>query len=110
MTLFDKIEEQVLANPALLDMGHYHTLPDGSEAFTREDILLPTTAHCLLGWVEVTLMRETRSRRMAGEDVYEWVQDQLAKRGYYPIPWGIVFSDEASALRVIRGRAAEERI
>ena len=109
MNIFCEIEKRLNREPDRLDMGHYHTLESGEEAFTLDQILDPATSHCLLGWIEVILLEyNLAGRRRYGVDPYEWTQDQLVRLGYHPIPWGIVFADEKSALKVIRGRAAEE--
>ncbi len=90
-------------------MREYHTLPDGNEAFTVDQILHPDTRHCILGWVvALTPGAALHEQRMG--DVEDYAQDLLVRAGKLPLPWGIVFSDEESALKVIRGRAAEEKL
>lgn len=105
---FCQIEAKVLANPKLLKHDHYHTLPYGTEALTEEQILQPYTAHCLIGWVITVTPRAAAYERMR-TDVVEFANEILTQSGRLPIPMGIVFSDEESMLKVIRGRAAEER-
>jgi hypothetical protein len=107
--LFCRLEAIVLETPKLLDQHHYHTLPTGREAFTVADILHPDTAHCLMGWVAV-LTPEAVERQSQFDDCYDYAQTLLKRSGRLPIPWGIAFADEESAIRVIRGRAAEEKL
>ena len=106
--IFCQIEAIVTADPSRLDMGHYHTMPDGSEAFAEVDILSPRTNHCLVGWVIALTPRAARFER-GREEVVEFANEILRNGDRPALPWGIIMSDEASALKVIKGRAAEER-
>lgn len=107
--IFIQIERLVLKRPERLDQREWHTLPNGNEAFTMEEILAPDTRHCLLGWI-VALTPGAALHEQRRGDVEEFAQDLLVRAGKLPIPWGIIFADEASALKLIRGRAAEERL
>lgn len=107
--LFIQIEKRVLKRPELLNMREYHLQSNGNEAFTIDEILHADTQHCILGWVvALTPGAALQEERMG--DVEEFAQNLLVRAGKLPLPWGIIFSDEASALKVIRGRAAEEKL
>jgi hypothetical protein len=105
---FQLIEDRILANPKMLNAGHYHTLPYGTEATTEEDIMKPYTAHCLFGWVVAVTPRAAAYERNR-EDVLEYANQILIDSGRLPIPMAIAFSDEESMRKVVRGRASEER-
>jgi hypothetical protein len=106
--LFQQIEARVLRHPELLDMGEYHLLPDGTEAMSPRDIVNHRTAHCLQGWI-IALTPKAPDYERLRDDVDDFANDILKANGRLPIPFGIIYGERESALRVIRGRAAEER-
>lgn len=89
-------------------MDHYHSLNDGTEATSPEQILHPMCRHDLAGWI-VFFTHGAARAEMGRVDVDDFAQSILQAGGYPPIPWGILFGEEEDALKVIRGRAAEER-
>lgn len=105
--LFQQIESRVLAQPHLLSMDNYHEL-DGKEAVLTADINDDECAHCLFGWI-VRLTPYAVQLEANHEDPMEVAQAILVSSGRMPIPRALAFSDEATTLKVIRGRADEER-
>jgi hypothetical protein len=91
--LFQQIEERVLRRPELLSMDEYHTLPDGSEA----------------GWIIALTPKAPEFERLR-DNVDDFANEILVANGRLPIPFGIFYGDNASGLKLIRGRAAEERL
>jgi hypothetical protein len=107
--LFQQIEERVLRRPELLSMDEYHTLPDGSEAFSPRDIVNHRTAHCVAGWIIALTPKAPEFERLR-DNVDDFANEILVANGRLPIPFGIFYGDNASGLKLIRGRAAEERL
>lgn len=106
--LFCRIEARLKENPELLTLDEYHLMPDGDEAFLEPDIMHYKTAHCLAGWIIAMTPNAARLERMR-TDVDEYAQQILVASGRPRIPTAILFSDAESVLKIIRGRAAEER-
>lgn len=108
LDLFRKLEEILTSKPTLLNLNEYHSLPNGEEAFTEADILNPKTSHCLAGWI-VTLTPNAAKYEQMQVDVVEYAQRILRQSGRPQIPTAFFFSDNESVMKLIRGRAAEER-
>lgn len=106
--LFCLIEAAVLRQPSLLKQGHWHTRKDGSEATLWNEILDKNTAHCLMGWIVAMTPGAARGERCR-LDVDEYAQELLVASGRMPIPSVFRWEDEVNAMKIIRGRAAEER-
>lgn len=108
---FQQIEREVLRNPWRLKQHHWHEI-DGVEAVMPRDVESTECAHCLFGWIiamtpggaSVEHARETR-----GQDTQDLANEILVRNGRLPLPLMLAWADEASALKTIRGRAAEER-
>lgn len=109
--LFRQIELLTEADPNKLSMHHWHERADGREAVLPMDVLAPSCKHCLFGWVTrlVPGAIEWAWEMHPDVDVVELGNALLVASGRYPIPPALAFSDEKSAMKVIRGRAAEER-
>lgn len=112
--LFQQIEKIVTKNPDRLRAFNYHELPNGREAFTEDQILDPKTCHCLAGFIIALTPQAAKYSYMwtvgANDQTLETVNRILVDNGRKPIPMAIFFSDEESMLKVIRMRAAEERV
>jgi hypothetical protein len=107
--IFTKLEEILTARPHLLVMDDYHTYRDGEEAFTEEQILDPSTAHCLAGWVVVLTPNAAKYERHEDIDIPEYANRMLMHGGHPKIPKSIYFSDNESVMKLVRGRAAEHK-
>lgn len=109
--LFRKLEAIVMRDPSRLDLLHYHSC-NGREVTDGDQIMSASTSHCLLGWVIALTPGAARveaRREAAGCDPVDFANDILVSSGRLPVPLAIPFSDEVSAIKFIRGRAAEER-
>lgn len=110
-TLFRDIERLTGSNPARLSMHHWHEKPDGSEARLPVDIFGQECKHCLFGWVVFLVPGAVQWAwdTYPDMDPVELGNALLVSSGRYPIPPALAFADEVSAMKIIRGRAAEER-
>ncbi len=109
--LFRKIEATVLRDPSRLNLDDYHTL-NGREVVDPDHILSAHCQHCLIGFIVALTPGAARmeSRRNEhGCDPVDFANDILVESGRLPVPLAIPFSDYASVIKFIRGRAAEER-
>lgn len=109
--LFRKLESIVAKTPSRLDLTHYHSI-NQREVTDADQILSAHVNHCLIGWVIALTPGAARMearREASGCDPIEFANDILVSSGRLPIPLAIPFSDEVSAIKFIRGRAAEER-
>ena len=105
---FQQIEAIVTKNPKLLLAGDWHTLPNGKEAFTAEEIMRPHTKHCLMGFI-IKVTPKAAEYEMLREEVDEFANSILLANGHNPIPRAIIFGEEADMLRTIVLRANAER-
>ncbi len=106
--LFCLIERAIKRHPERLNMDHYHTLPNGEEALSPDQILHPACQHDLSGWIVVFTQEAVRTEKQR-LDVDDMALAILKEGGYPPIPWGILFGEREDAWKTIQGRAAEER-
>lgn len=106
--LFQMIEKVITENPHLLKPSDWHTLPNGREAFTEEQILDEDTAHCLAGFVVALTPNAAKAERLR-VDVDDFANEILINSGRKPIPLAI-FHDEdpETALKIVKLRAAAE--
>lgn len=107
--LFQMIEQIITEKPQLLQIGDWHTLPNGREAFTEEQILEEDTAHCLAGFVVALTANAAKAERLR-IDVDEYANEILVNSGRMPIPLAIYKEDEETLRRIIKRRAQDERI
>ncbi len=108
--LFQLIETAVTKRPELLVDSNWHeSLKKGQEVFTEDQILDKDTAHDLAGWIVKLTPRAAQYERLR-VDVDDYANDILKMNGRRPIPLAIHHSDVESMLKVIRMRAAEERV
>lgn len=103
------IEKIITENPKLLKAGDWHTLANGREAFTEEQILEENTAHCLAGWLVALTPNAAKAERIR-MDVDEFANEILVNSGRQPIPLAIYMEEEESMIKIIRRRASDERI
>lgn len=106
--IFQMIEEIITKNPNLLKPGDWHTLPNGREAFTEEQILDEDTAHCLAGFIVALTPNAAKAERIR-LDVDEFANEILVNSGRLPIPLAIYMEEEETLIKILKGRAAEER-
>jgi hypothetical protein len=108
--LFQMIEAIITETPELLSMHNWHELANGKEAFTEDQIAESDTKHCLAGWIIALTPNAPRfgisSRRL---DFDKYANEILKLSGRLPIPLAIYTEDEATARKIVAGRAAEER-
>lgn len=108
---WQQIERAVTSNPKLLKADHYHTLANGEEALTEDQILLPATAHCLFGWVvAITPRGPEYEGHHSTFDVVEFANTILQWAGEKPLPTLLAYEDEDTYLKIIGMRAADERV
>jgi hypothetical protein len=107
--LFQQLETIVTKKPELLRAGNYHQTQKGLEAFTEEQILDKSTSHCLAGWVIALTPNAPRFEHMR-LDVDDFANEILRMNDRRPVPLAIYHSDEESMLKIIKMRAAEERV
>jgi hypothetical protein len=106
--LFQQIEAAVLRNPSRLSMHHYHELAGVEVVEDPLKMLAPNCAHCLFGWI-IAYTPGAVELEADGEDPMDLANAILISNSRLSIPRALAFSDEESALKIIRGRAAEER-
>lgn len=108
---WQQIERAVTSNPKLLKPDHYHTLANGEEALTEDQILLPATAHCLFGWVvAITPHAPEYEGRHSTFDVIEFANSILQWAGEKPLPTLLAYEEVDTYLKIIGMRAADERV
>jgi hypothetical protein len=106
--LFTQLETILLKEPHRLVLGDWHTYRDGEEGVTEEQILDPRCAHCLAGWLVALIPGAAKYERLR-DDVDDYVNRILMQAGRPKIPKAIYYSDTESVLKLVRGRAAEEK-
>lgn len=105
--LFCLIENAIKRKPERLCMDHWHTLPNGEEALTENQILHPHCKHDLAGWVVVMTHGAVHLEQYKSVDD---LANEILECVYMPrIPFGILFGEYEDAWKLIQGRAAEER-
>lgn len=107
--LFCLIENAIKRRPERLNMDNWHTLPNGNEATTENQILHPDCQHDLAGWIVAFTPGAARIECERELDTDDLAAEILDEGLYAPIPFGILYGEYEDALKVIRGRAAEER-
>jgi hypothetical protein len=105
--LFTKLERMLRAHPDRLNMDNYHSHSNGQEAVNRVAIL-NAASRCLIGWV-LALTPDALEFGWNHDDPMELANDVLEEAGKPPLPWGIVMGTREDAMRLIKGRAAEEK-
>lgn len=103
------IAYKIEKNPNLLKAGDWHTMSNGTEAMTPEEILRPYTAHCLAGWV-IAITPRAAEYEMLREEVPEYANRILSENGRKPIPNTFFYLEEDEMLALIKRRAAEESL
>lgn len=108
---WQQIEKAVTANPKRLKPDHYHTLANGEEALTEDQILLPATAHCLFGWVvAITPNGPSYEGHHSTFDVIGFANRILEWAGEKPLPTLLAYEEVDTYLKIIGMRAADERV
>lgn len=108
---FQMIEAELLRNPKRLSQHHWHEV-NGREAIEPDDIESADCSHCLFGWIIAMTPGGASvefARAARGQDPVEVANRILVSNGRLPLPPSLAWDDEKSALKTIRGRAAEER-
>jgi hypothetical protein len=103
-----KIEAAITANPDRLKAGDWHTLKNGEEALTPDEIAKDTTAHCLSGWVVAMTPKAAGLERLR-LDVDAFANEILVNSGQAPIPRAIIHGTEEDMLKIIKLRSFKEQ-
>lgn len=104
--MFCRIEKIVTANPHLLDPHNYHTRSDGEEALTPAEITSSKTSHDLMGFIVALTPGAVALNNIEPGDL---AQQILVAGGWSKIPRAIVYGEREDMLKLVKGRAAEER-
>lgn len=90
-------------------MDNWHTLPNGSEALSENQILHPMCQHDLAGWIVLMTPGAVTLELKYGKSPDDLANEILDAALMPKIPFGIAFGTREDAWRLIQGRAAEER-
>lgn len=107
--LFCLIENAIKRKPERLNMDNWHTLPNGEEALTENQILHPHCQHDLAGWIVVMTAGAVALELKYGKHCDDLANQILDANLMPKIPFGIAFGEREDAWKLIQGRAAEER-
>lgn len=108
INLFQMIEKIITENPDLFKSSDWHTLPNGREAFTEEQILDEDTAHDLAGFIVALTPNAAKAERLR-VDVDDFANEILTNSCRKPIPLAIYHDeDPETVLKIVRMRAAAE--